>query len=239
VPRRTWFAIIIGSLVGAVLGVTVLALAAARVLEGGLDAVTDASGRSTPVFQVTQGAMYLLVGVAGAVAGSILGLIGFAVGREAAPDEPRFSAAPLVIIGAGVGAAIGFATARAGVGAGGDIAAGFVTLSVFRAAVVALVAGTITGGIVGGTVERISRTEALGIGGEAWPRSPGAFLRDAAAAMGRPALGLALGAVIVFGLSRVLLESATEVGLIVFGGVAALILFGAAVIAANPRNRGK
>jgi len=236
VPRRTWFAIIIGSLVGAVLGIAVLALAAARVLEGGLDAVTDASGHSTPVFQVTQGAMYLLVGVAGAVAGSILGLIGFAVGREAAPDEPRFSAAPLAIIGAGVGAAIGFAATRAGVGAGGDIAAGLVVLPVFRAAIVALVAGGITGGIVGGTVERISRTEALGIGGEAWPRSPGAFLRDAAAAMGLPAIGIALGAVIVFGLSRVLLESETEVGLIVFGGVAALILLGAAVIAGNPRS---
>ena len=235
-PRRTWFAIIIGSLVGAVLGIAVLALAAARVLEGGLDAVTDASGHSTPVFQVTQGAMYLLVGVAGAVAGSILGLIGFAVGREAAPDEPRFSAAPLAIIGAGVGAAIGFAATRAGVGAGGDIAAGLVVLPVFRAAIVALVAGGITGGIVGGTVERISRTEALGIGGEAWPRSPGAFLRDAAAAMGLPAIGIALGAVIVFGLSRVLLESETEVGLIVFGGVAALILLGAAVIAGNPRS---
>jgi hypothetical protein len=236
VPRRTWFAIIIGSLVGAVLGIAVLALAAARVLEGGLDAVTDASGHSTPVFQVTQGAMYLLVGVAGAVAGSILGLIGFAVGREAAPDEPRFSAAPLAIIGAGVGAAIGFAATRAGVGAGGDIAAGLVVLPVFRATIVALVAGGITGGIVGGTVERISRTEALGIGGDAWPRSPGAFLRDAAAAMGLPAIGIALGAVIVFGLSRVLLESETEVGLIVFGGVAALILLGAAVIAGNPRS---
>ena len=236
-PRRTWFAIIIGSLVGAVLGIAVLALAAARVLEGGLHAVTDASGRSTPVFQVTQGAMYLLVAVAGAVGGSLLGLIGYAVGREAAPDEPRFSAAPLAIIGAGVAAAIGFAATRAGVGAGGDIAAGLVVLPVFRATIVALVAGGITGGIVGGTVERISRTEALGIGGDAWPRSPGAFLRDAAAAMGLPALGIALGAVIVFGLSRVLLESETEVGLIVFGGVAALILLGAAVIAGNPKSR--
>lgn len=236
-PRRTWFAIIIGSLVGAVLGIAVLALAAARVLDGGLDAVTDASGRSTPVFQVTQGAMYLLVAVAGAVGGSLLGLVGYAVGREAAPDEPRFSATPLAIIGAGVGAAVGFAATRAGVGAGGDIAAGLVTLSVFRAAVVALVAGGTTGGIVGGTVERISRIEALGIGGDAWPRSPGAFVREAAAAMGLPALGIALSAVIVFGLSRVLLESETAVGLIVFGGVAALILLGAAVIAGNPKSR--
>lgn len=238
-PRRTWFAIFIGSLVGALLGIAVLALASARVIEFGLDAATDASGRSTPVFQVTQGAMYLLVVAAGAVSGSLLGLIGYAIGREAAPDEPRFSAAPLALIGAGVGAAIGFAATRAGINAGGDITGGLVTLSVFRAGVIALIAGAITGGIVGGTVERVSRIEALGIGGEAWPRSPGAFIRDAAAAMGLPALGIALGAVIVFGLSRVLLEAETEVGLVVFGGVAALILFGAAVIAARPPSRGK
>lgn len=234
-PRRTWFAIIIGSFVGALLGIAVLALAASRVLDGGLAAVADASGRSTPVFEVTQGAMYLLVAIAGAVAGSILGLIGYAVGREAAPDEPRFSAGPLAVIGAGVGAAIGFAATRAAVGAGGSIAGGLVTLSVFRAGLVAVIAGAITGAIVGGTVERISRTEALGIGGEAWPHSPAAFVRDAAAAMGLPALGIAVGAAIVFGLSRVLLEAETEVGLVVFGGVAALILAGAAVIAGNPK----
>ena len=236
-PRRTWFAIIIGALVGALFGVAILALASARVIDSGLDAVPDPSGGSTPVFQVTQGAMYVLVVVAGAIAGSILGLIGHAVGREAAPDEPRFSAAPLALIGAGVGAAIGFAATRAGINAGGAIEGGLVTLPVFRAGLVALIAGAITGGIVGGTVERISRTEALGIGGEAWPRSPGAFVRDAAAAMGLPALGIALGAAIVFGLSRVLLEAETEVGLIVFGGVAALILFGAAVIASRPPTR--
>jgi hypothetical protein len=235
VPRRTWFAIFIGALVGALLGIAVLALAAARVLDGGLEAVTN--GRSTPVFQVTQGAMYLLVAVAGAVAGSILGLIGYAVGREAAPDEPRFRAGPLALIGAVVGAIIGFAATRAAVGAGGSIDDGFVILSVFRAGLVSLIAGAITGGIVGGTVERISRTEAIGIGGEAWPRSPGAFLREAAAAMGLPALGIGLGAVIVFGLSRVLLEAETEVGLVVFGGAAALILAAAAFIASRPPNR--
>jgi len=235
VPRRTWFAIFIGSLVGAVLGIAVLALAASRVLDGGLAAVTDASGRNTPVFAVSQGAMYLLVVVAGGVAGSVLGLIGYAVGREAAADEPRFSAGPLALIGAAVGAAIGFAATRAAVGAGGTIAGGVITLSVFRAGLVALIAGAITGAIVGGTVERISRTAALGIGGEAWPHSPAAFARAAAAAMGLPALGIALGAAIVFGLSRVLLEAETEVSLAIFGGAAALILAGAAVIAGNPK----
>lgn len=228
-PRRTWFAIAIGSLAGAFLGLMALALAAARVLDGGLAATLDG-----PVFEVGQGAMHLLVIVAGIVGGSILGLIGFAVGREAAPDEPRFQAGPLALIGGVTGAIVAFATTRAAVGAGGSIVAGIVTLSPFRAAVVALIAGAVTGGVVGGTVERISRTDAIGIGGEAWPRTPGAFIKDAAAAMGLPGLGLVLGAAIVFGLSRVLLEATDTVALIVFGGVAAAILFGAAIIAANP-----
>ena len=234
-PRRTWFAMTIGSIAGALLGIIVLALAAARVIDGGLDAVVDPSGRATPVFAVGQGAIYLLVAVAGGIAGTVLGLVGYAVGKEAAPDEPRFSPGPLAIIGGGIGAVIGFAATRAGVGAGGSIETGVVTLSVFRAGLVALIAGAATGGIVGATVERVSRTEAIGIGGEAWPRSPAAFLRDAVTAMGLPALGIALGAAIVYGLSRVLLESNTEVGLVVFGGAAALILFGAALIASMGR----
>lgn len=234
-PRRTWFAMIIGALVGSFIGIGVLALAASRVVDRGLGAVLDPSGRATPVFEVSQGAMHLLVLVAGVIAGSILGLIGNAIGREAAPDEPRFSPGPLALIGGAVGAVIGFATARAAVGAGGTIEAGIVTLSVFRAVLVALIVGAVTGAMVGGTVERVSRTEAIGIGGEAWPRSPGAFIRDAVTAMGLPALGIGIGAAVVYGLSRVLLEAGTTVGLIVFGGAAAAILAGAALIASTPR----
>jgi len=235
VPRRTWFAMIIGAIVGSFIGIGVLALAASRVVDRGLGAVLDASGRVTPVFEVSQGAMHLLVLVAGAIAGSVLGLIGYAVGREAAPDESRFSAGPLALIGGAVGAVIGFATTRAAVGAGGTIEAGIVTLSVFRAVLVAVIAGAVTGAMVGATVERVSRTEAIGIGGEAWPRSPGAFIRDAVTAMGLPALGIGIGAAVVYGLSRVLLEAGSTVGLIVFGGAAAAILAGAALIASTPR----
>lgn len=234
-PRRTWFAMILGAIVGSFIGIGVLALAASRVVNGGLGAVLDPSGRNTPVFAVSQGAMHLLVLVAGALAGSVLGLIGYAVGREAAPDEPRFSPGPLALIGGAAGAVIGFATTRAAVGAGGSIEAGIVTLSVFRATLVALIAGAVTGAMVGGTIERVSRTEAIGIGGEAWPRSPGAFIRDAVTAMGLPALGIGIGAAVVYGLSRVLLEAGSTVGLIVFGGAAAAILAGAALIASTPR----
>ncbi|MDP2622188.1 MAG: hypothetical protein Q8Q29_00085, partial [Actinomycetota bacterium] len=155
--------------------------------------------------------------------------------REASPEQSRFIAGPQALIGGSVGAVIGFSTTRAAVGAGGTIEAGIVTLSVFRAVLVAVIAGAVTGAMVGATVERVSRTEAIGIGGEAWPRSPGAFIRDAVTAMGLPALGIGIGAAVVYGLSRVLLEAGSTVGLIVFGGAAAAILAGAALIASTPR----
>ena len=89
-------------------------------------------------------------------------------------------------------------------------------------------------------VERLSRPETLGLGGAAVPRSLGDFVRDGAAAVGIPAAGLTVGAALVFVLSRVLLEADETTALIVFGGVAALVLFGTALIAANPpRRRGR
>jgi hypothetical protein len=52
-----------------------------------------------------------------------------------------------------------------------------------------------------------------------------------------PAVGLVVGAALVFGLSRVLLEADKTVALFVFGGVAAVVLFGTAFIAAHPPRR--
>lgn len=47
--------------------------------------------------------------------------------------------------------------------------------------------------------------------------------------MGLPALGIAVGAGIVYGLSQILLEADAQVALIIFGGAAALILLGAVI----------
>ena len=232
VQRRTAVSIFLGALLGAVLGVSVLALAAGRVVDGGVGV-----GDSGPAFVVGQGSLHLLVVVAGAVAGAVLGLVGFAAGREAAPDSERMSMGPMAILGAGVGAAMAFGAARAALGAAADIEAGIVTLSFFRAGIVALVAGAVTGAIVGGTAERLSRPEALGLEGVAWPSSPGAFVKDALTAVGLPGLALAVGAVLVWGFSEILLGADHTTGLILFGGVSALILAGAAALAALPLRR--
>ena len=56
--------------------------------------------------------------------------------------------------------------------------------------------------------------------------------------MGMPALAILVGIGVGSGLAWLLLEASNTVGLIVFGGLAALVLFGAAFIAANPPRRG-
>ena len=103
---------------------------------------------------------------------------------------------------------------------------------------VALIAGGTTGIAVAGTIERIGRTEVVGLEGAAWPSNPLAFAKDALAAMGLPTLGLVVGLGITFVLSQVLLEADKTAGLFIFGGAAALVLFGAAAIAAMPPRRG-
>lgn len=239
--RRTWSAIALGGTLGAILGLAVVALAAGRVIGSGVESVVfdPITGATRATFLVGQAGMYTLILAASALGGAVIGAVGYTTGALAGPESERFSLGPLTIIGAFAGAAIGFATARTAIGVGGTITDGVVSLSVFRATMVALIAGGVTGVVVSGTVERVGRPEVLGFEGAAWPSNPVAFVRDAIAAMGLPALGIVIALVIVFVLSRVLLEATTTTSLIVFGGVAAAVLFGAALIAARPPKRGR
>lgn len=230
--RHTPAAVVIGALLGAVIALAVPALAAARVIGGGV--VADSGGA---VFVVSEGAADLLILVAGAVSGALLGAIAYAVGHEASPDSPRLALRPLLVMGAVIGAAVGFAASRAGLGIAAERSAEVLTVPVFRASLVALAAGGLTGGLIGGTVERLSRPEAFAFGGEAWPTDPFEFVRDAVRAAGLPALSLLVGIGVVFGLSRILLDAPKEVALVVFGGVAAVVLVGAAFIASHPPRR--
>jgi len=223
-------------MLGAILGLAVVALVTGRVLGSGISTVVVEGEPARATFLVDQAALYVLVVAASTIGGAILAAVGFAVGKIAEPQTDRFALAPLVVIGAFAGAVIGLATAHTAIGVGGTITDGVVSLSVFRAAMVALVTGAVTGTVVGGTVERVARPDVLGFEGTAWPSNPSAFLRDALAAMGLPTLGIVTGLVIVFGLSRVLLEADEASSLIVFGGAALLILAGAA-IAARPGGR--
>ncbi len=237
--RRTWSAILLGGTLGAILALAVVALSAGRIIGSGIDAVLVEGEPARATFLVNQAALYVLVVVASTVGGAILAAVGFAAGKLAGPESDRFSLVPLVVIGAFAGAVIGFAAARTVIGVGGTTTDGVISLSVFRAAMVALVTGAVTGTVVGGTVERVGRPEVLGFSGTAWPSNPAAFLRDAMAAMGLPTLAIVIGLAIVFVLSRVLLEADKTTALIVFGASAALTLFGAAAIAAMPSRKRK
>jgi len=235
--RRTWSAIVLGGTLGAILALAVVALSAGRLIGSGVHTVLVEGEPARATFLVNQAALYVLVIVASTIGGAVLAAVGFAAGKLAGPESDRFALVPLAIIGAIVGAVIGFAAVRTAIGVGGTITDGVISLSVFRAAMVALIAGAVTGTVVGGTVERVGRPEVLGFEGTAWPSNPAAFLRDAMTAMGLPALAIVIGLTVVFVLSRVLLEADKTTGLIVFGAVAALVLFGAAAIAARPTRR--
>lgn len=239
--HRTWSAIALGGTLGAILGLAVVALAAGRVIGSGITAVVfdETTGATRATFLVGQAGMYTLIVVASALGGAVIAAVGYSVGILIGPESERFALGPLTIIGALAGAVIGFAAARTAVGVGGTISGGVVSLSVFRAAMVALIAGGTTGVVIGGTVDRVARPEVLGFEGAAWPSNPVAFVRDAVTAMGLPTLGIVVSLAIVFLLSRVLLEADKTTSLVVFGATAALVLFGAAAIAAMPPRRGR
>jgi len=235
--RRTWSAILLGGTLGAIFGLAVVALGAGRVIGSGIDTVLVDGEPARATFLVNQAALYVLVVAASSIGGAVLAAVGFAAGSLAGPESDRFALAPLVVIGALTGTVIGFAAARTAIGVGGTISDGVISLSVFRAAMVALVTGAVTGTVIAGTVERVGRPDVLGFAGTAWPSNPAAFLRDALAAMGLPTLGIVIGLATVFVLSRVLLDTDKTTALILFGAAAALILFGAAALAARQGRR--
>jgi len=234
VHRRTLAAMILGAAVGMVAGVGVLALAASRLVDGGVGATFSATGLARAEFVVSQGGLFVLVILAGLMGGSLLGALGFTVAREASPESRRVALGPLTTLGALAGVVVAFAATRALVGLTADITGGVVTISVFRAGIVALGAGAATGLVVGGAVERLANPAVYGFGGEAWPANPVAFLRNTAVALGFPILALAVGGLIVWGLSAVLLEASKEVAIVVFGAAAAAVLGIAAFVASHP-----
>ena len=234
--RRTLIASALGGIVGTVLGLGTLTLAAASVIGAGIG-VLDAPVPEA-AFLVGRGAFGVLVLVAGAAGGAVIGMLTFAVRHESDPEAPRFGMVPMTLVGAGTGAVVAFAVSRAAVGATATtIFEGTMSLSVLRATIVAIVTGAATGIIVAATVERLSHPGLLRLEGEAWPSNTAAFIRDATAAMGIPLVGIAVAAVLIFGFSRLLLDSDEIVALVLFAAAAAVVLFGAATLAANPPRR--
>ncbi len=235
--RRTIAAAATGAIVGGFLGLIAFALGAARLVDGGLAVLDGDTGPTGAVIAVTQAGLYLFVSIAGAVAGAILATIGYAVGNQSDPSGRRYPLGPIAALGAAIGAPTAFAAARAAFGLASDIVDKTVVVSGFRAGLCGLIAGAATGTVIAAAMERLSRPETIGFEGAAVPRSFGRFVRDAVAAVGLPAVGLAVAAALVFGLSRILLAAEGTTALFVFGGAAALVLFGTALISVLPRRK--
>lgn len=229
---RTWAAVALGALLGAVIGLMTLAFVAGRAIEGGV--ARGAQPGDGTLFVVGRGSMTLAILIAGAAAGTIIGGIAYAAGRLGDPRERRFPVGVMLPTAAATGAFVAFVASRTAIGASANsILDGVVTITVFRAAIVAAITGSVVGGLVAGGVERMSRPSVYGFGGEAWPATPASFIRAAATAIGIPMAGLVVAVVAVFGFSRVLLGTSHTTALILFSAAAAVILFGAAAIAAR------
>jgi hypothetical protein len=235
----------IGALGGAVLGIVAVALSAGLFVEHTVDAVLlSSTQRARPLFVASAGSLYLFTALAAAVGGGVIALLTVSLGREFEPDEPRFRPTVATVTGAALAAATGYGALRAGLGVGGtittDFAAGTVTveLSVFRALVVAVVSGASAGIAAAFTADHLARRRLMGFEGEAWPRSAARFVRESITAAGIPVLALMGIFAVVFGLSRVLLAGHGAAPVAAASVIAALILAGAALIAAHPPRRG-
>ncbi len=237
--RRSMVAGGIGALAGVAAALLVIAFAAVLVVEQSVSVeVLQASrARARAVFVTHDWTMFVVVAVAGAVVGWLIARVAIAAADIAHPEEPRLAASPLVLLIAGLGAVVAYATLRAGLGIGaeivGDPAAGetIVTVSVFRAIIVGIVTGATTGAVTAVGGEWLSRPAVVGLGGEAWPTSAARFARESTAAMVIPLTALVIIAVVVFLFSRLLLLDPGVFAVAVFSLGAALVLAVAAVAA--------
>lgn len=237
--RRSILAGALGAAAGVVAALLFLAFMAPLVIEETVGSVLldPSSQRFRPQFTPTAGAAYLLVSLAGAAIGAVIARIAIALAASTHPEEPRLSAAPVVLLAAGMGAALAYAALRIGVGVGGTIPPvepgeiAVINLSVFRAIVIALSGGAALGGSVAVTAEWLSRPAVVGLENEAWPASTARFMRDALTAMGIPLMALATVALVAWGFSRLLLLEPGLFAVTVFSLGAAIVLGAAAFVA--------
>ncbi len=236
--RRSMVAGGLGAIAGVAAALLVVALAAVVVVEQSVGSVVLDAGRARarPVFVTLDWTLYVMVAVAGAVVGGLIARVAMALADLTHPHEARLRALPVVLLTGGLGAVTAYATLRTGLGVGGTIFGDpaadqtTVTLSVFRAIVIALPVGAVTGAVSAITGETLSRAAVVGLVGAAWP-TRARFVREAAAAMVIPLLAFATVAVVVFAFSRLLLLDPGTFAVVVFSLGAALVLAGAAFLA--------
>jgi hypothetical protein len=220
-------------MVGAFLALGLTAVFAGLSAETSTTAIVlDASiAKARATFVVSSGWLYTLVLVLGALIGTVVAAIVYAFEQMRAPDEDRIPLRWLLALSATSGAIMAYGVLRAGVGLNGDIAAGRITISVFRGLATALAAGAVTGGVSAWLVGIFDRRAALGFEGAARPASTAEFLRTSGRAVLVPILAIVATAAAAVGFSQVLLQLHGSAAVAVFSAIPALILLLAAAAA--------
>jgi hypothetical protein len=218
-----------GAVGGGALALVVFLIAIGRF---GLETVVQVDG--DPVLSITTGSLYLLVLIVSALAGLLIGAIGYGIGVSADPDAPRFGIRYLLPVSAGTTAVVAYAVLRIGIGAFGDIEGGVVTVGALRTALIVLVMGLAAGAVTSGIADALARPELFAFGGEAWPSSTREVMRAMLDAVSAPLVAAVVAALAAIPLSLVLIELEGDAATILFSVVGALVLGGTTLVAARP-----
>ncbi|MFQ5554409.1 MAG: hypothetical protein ACE5GC_03420 [Acidimicrobiia bacterium] len=228
-----------GALAGGFLALVSLAFWTSRTSLASVVGVESAdegvAGRAE--FVVSSGGLYAAVIIASVIGGLAIAAVVHATVRESVSDRRVIPIGYVFPAAAVLSAAGGYVAARSGLAALADIDAGVVTVSVFRLAIVVLIAGAVAGAVSAGGVHAFASPEFLRLGGEAWPSSGSAAMGEMMRAVGGPTMGAVVVAAIAIGLALLLLELEGALAVAAFGIVAAMVLFGAALLAYRPWDR--
>lgn len=222
-----------GELAGALMALAMVAILGSRAAMDGAIITPDERAE----FVVSAGSLFLAVAIFGAIGGMLIAGTAYIFAHETEPDSPRFPLGYLLPVAAITGALFSYIPMRVGLGGWGDFIEGTITVSVYAMVIIVLIAGVVAGGITTAIVDALARPAFLRLEGEAWPTSGKEVGVHMLRAVGTPLVALLAGAVFAVGLAQLLLEVEGTGAVIVFSVVAALILGGAALIAARPWDR--
>jgi len=222
-----------GALTGGLLAIALLALFVGRFSLAGVGVAGDDSAQ----LSVTTGALYLGSVVAALIGGAIVATVAY--GTSSGTDsQSRFALRHVMPFGLVVAAAAGYSVLRAGLGLGGDVVAGVITIPVPELALSALVAGLVAGALVAWVVSTLASKSTVRREGEAAPESTAAMLTAAARAAMTPILAIVVIAALAISLSQLLLAADGTAAIAIFAGAAAVVLLGAtgAAYLGGPKN---
>lgn len=219
--------VLTGSLAGALLAVVVVVLFAGRFATGSVGMSDAGDGQLV----VQSGALYMATVVAALVGGVAVSVITYGMTASEEADSPRFELSHVLPFGLIAALAAGYSVLRAGLGLTADIAGGEVTVPIVALAVAALLAGLVGGAATAWVVVTLAAKRVVGLEGEAVPASTSAMLKAALQAITAPMIAIVLIAAVAVSLSQLLLAAEGTAAIAIFGGVGALVLFGATATA--------